>query len=743
MKTAAVLFLVIAAAQGATLVRNGKATSVIVVPDREAAVAREAARLLQGTLLKMTGAKIPIEPEGRAGTPAPAGRVWISAGDTRFARSKGIAPEALRPEEIRVVAAPGYVIVAGNDSPADDMGREPQQGSYFAAVELLERLGVRWLWPGKSGEVVPRRATVSVAPFEYAFFPRVTQRRLRFGPDRGAGQARYGIKLADAGLDWGEWPRHMRLGYSRRIGAGHAFGDWYEKYFKEHPEYFAVGEDGKSFGWLSNVQRSKLCVSNPGVLEQVVKLARDYYSRSRIPQATCFSVSPTDSQAGHCMCPNCRKMDALDGPKEEWNFNTGEGGRNRSVVRHVSLTDRYLTFWNRVAERLEKECPHLLLSGIAYGVYRHPPLHTRAHKNLVITYVGGDYTNDALRRSCLKEWDEWAVRADRMMFRPNLMREGRGFPLIWPVRMAEDLRHFCGKGMISVDIANIHGHWATQGLNYYVLAKTLWNPDLDAWALIDDYCRRGFGAAAAPIRKYYGRLIELTDRVAAYNGEHEPDAAGQLARGEATAEDARARRKNDPITAPASAWEVVYTPAVMKELEGYLRDARRLAAREPDVRERVKFLSLGFEFAGLDLKMKQSLGRHDRDPRSREKAVALLKAVVEVEEWRKRHAGSAAVGTVVGSYWFAQQLLGTPAARFAPVVLAEKQPGGDYRLEVLAYSRDRRIAAMQLSHDGRQWSAARPYEPRITWRGQGRVFVRFQLEGEEGAEWSKPVQAEL
>ena len=292
----------------------------------------------------------------------------------------------MKPEEIRVMAAAGYVIVAGNDSPADCSGRETQQGTYYAAVELLERLGVRWLWPAKSGEVVPKRPTVSAGSLDYAFAPPLMQRQMRFTV-RG-GEFRYGVNLAAADLEPGDWPRHMRLGYSRRTGMGHTFGDWYEKYFKTHPEYFAVGEDGKSYGWLNNLSRSKLCISNPGVEEEVVRLARAHYASCGRPQATFFSLSPTDNQSGHCMCPNCRKLDALDGPEETWNFNTGEGGRTRTLVRYVSLSDRYLTFWNRIAERLETEAPGLLFGGIAYGVYRQPPLHTRAHRNVMVGYVG-------------------------------------------------------------------------------------------------------------------------------------------------------------------------------------------------------------------------------------------------------------------------------------------------------------------------------------------------------------------
>jgi len=748
LKSCLVLFLAVSSAvavesRGATLTRNGKATSIIVVPDKAPRVCQEAAELLQKTVAKISGAIIPIQPEGRASAPASTQMVWVSVGNTRFARSKGVKPDAMKPEEIRLLVADSYVIAAGNEGPAGDTGRETQRGPYFASVELLERLGVRWLWPGESGEVLPKTATVTIAPLSYTFVPPLIQRYLRFGPaGKGGGEFRYGVKIPQAGLDWGDWPQHMRLGGSRKISAGHNFGDWYDKYFKEHPEYFAVGEDGKSFGWLNETSRSKLCVSNPAVLDRVVEEAEAYYEHCANPLAAAFSLSPTDNQAGHCMCQNCRKLDALDGPKVTWNFNTGENGRTRTPVHHVSLTDRYVTFWNRVAERLEQKCPHLLFGSIAYGVYRHPPLHVAAHRNVVMAYVGGDYTNDAMRSAFRKDWDAWAAKTSKMLYRPNLMREGYGFPLIWPTRMAEDLQHLARTGMIGVDIPNIHGHWATQGLNYYVLAKILWNPSLDARQLVDDYCDRGFGPAAAAVKKYYSRLMELTAQLAAHNGKRDRDVEGILARGEATEEDSAVRTL--ARTTQVSPWEVVYSPKVMMELEEYLVQARRLAAGQPAARKRVEFLSLGFEYARRDLKMKQAVARYERDSESREKTVELLKALVELEEWRKQQAASPAVGIVVGYYWFwKQQLEGTPAMRFAPVVVPEKLPGGDYRLSVLAFSWNKRITKMQLSADGKEWSESRAYEPRISWRGRGSVFVRFYLEGERDAEWSKPVSAKL
>src|SRR6266545_1656441 len=93
----------------ATLTRNGKASSVIVVPDKGARVCQDAAELLQRTLARMSGATIPIQSESKVNGPASPERVWLSVGDTRFARSKGVAPDKWKPEEIRLAVTPTYI----------------------------------------------------------------------------------------------------------------------------------------------------------------------------------------------------------------------------------------------------------------------------------------------------------------------------------------------------------------------------------------------------------------------------------------------------------------------------------------------------------------------------------------------------------------------------------------------------------------------------------------------------------
>ena len=52
--------------------------------------------------------------------------------------------------------------------------------------------------------------------------------------------------------------------------------------------------------------------------------------------------------------------------------------------------------------------------------------------------------------------------------------------------------------MLGLDWDGMIGNWATQGLNYYVVASMMWDPAQDIDALINDYIESAYGKAAAP-----------------------------------------------------------------------------------------------------------------------------------------------------------------------------------------------------------------------------------------------------
>lgn len=76
-----------------------------------------------------------------------------------------------------------------------------------------------------------------------------------------------------------------------------------EKYFDEHPEYFAE-VDGARLR-----EKTQLCLSNPEVLELVTARVLDELRKQ--PDAGIFSVSQDDNYNG-CTCERCRAINEAE-----------------------------------------------------------------------------------------------------------------------------------------------------------------------------------------------------------------------------------------------------------------------------------------------------------------------------------------------------------------------------------------------------------------------------------------------
>jgi hypothetical protein len=728
-------------ASAAQLTKDGRPAAVLVVPD-SAAQARSAAERLQKTIADMSGAKLEIVAESAA---PPRGLVPIYVGQTKFAAANGIRQEELKPEEIVLVSTDQYVIVLGNEGPAGPRREDVQDGTRFAAVELLEKLGCRWLWPDPSGHVIPRTPHVVLANMEYRHAPKVVDRGMRLQVGMGSFFPNVIAKFdrKPHAYPMHDWDVYARLGGSRSIKAGHSFGNWYQRFYTTHPEYFATGPDG-GHSWLHIPDRAKICVSNPGVLEQVVADAKKAYQAADHPRSTTFSLTPNDGH-GFCLCANCKAMDHPDGRKETWNVYNHKT-KKAEPMTHVSLSDRYTTFWNRVAERLEKETPGMTLGSLAYSVYRAKPLGVKKlHSNLAIGYVGGGYTNAAQREVLHRDWKEWSSLCRQMFWRPNFMKEGEGFPLVWATRMGEDLKQMIATGMIAVDMPNVHHHWGTQGLNYYMLARLMWNHTLEPSAVIDDYCRTGFGAAAPAVRSYIARLEQLSEQFA----QHQARGSGDLGAALADDEDPDARRGRAAPRKPGpSSWDVIWTDAAMQELETLLAKAAAAVDADTPEAKRVAILREGFGFARVELPLRRAIDRYTANE-TKETEFGVLLAAAKVEQWQLAHRDSKAVGVVEGApYWWRGKRDVKLFSRQTILGRAERldAAGNRYRLSVPAYSQKGRFETIEFSGDGNTWSTPQPYEVQHEYTapaGARTVFARLTFKGPEGVSPQKPIQIPL
>jgi len=433
-----------------------------------------------------------------------------------------------------------------------------------------------------------------VEDFEYRFTPKLGQRRIRsmgyhdrlqVGLD-GLGFTREEYEKGMAGanrskLESPDWFGWQRQGGTLNINGGHAFTQLWEKYGKDHPDWFALQADG-SRDMSKNPDRAQLCTSNADLIDAI---ARDKIAELKAnPGLLGVSIAPNDGgRPGFCTCPRCEALDAAKGRKVLlWDFSKG----NRRDFEHVSLTDRMVAFWNAVAEKVAKELPDRFLVVDAYSVYAAPPVERKLHPNLVVRFAPLGYHSDAYRKESLQDWDGWSKAARRIYFRPNLMLAGRrdGLPLIYVHKFGEDFRYLANHGMMGTDFDSCCHNWATQGLNYYVVARLHWDPEQKVDAIVDDYCRSGFGPAARSVRRYFDGLEALLN--------------------DAAATDRKAVS--------------VFTPEALAGLRKELEQARKDAGADPVLVKRIDFLDVGLRWTEIEARAHAFLA----DPVTADRAAA-------------------------------------------------------------------------------------------------------------------------
>jgi hypothetical protein len=522
----------------------------------------------------MSGARLDVKRENELGAAAvagdrlafEAGRVpeginrFVLVGESQTARSLGLTSEGLGPGGILVTTRGNVLAVLGPATPSDS------GGTRHAVIELLEQLGVRYLWPGAVGRVIPKRETIAVGPLALRFTPPIGQRHIRFmGMSERSESGLVRLQLTrdqwdqaaqqaatlDRGAGWGTW---HRLGGNIGLGGGHAgaglSGGWAE-HGQKHPEWFALQADG-SRDQSAAGGRWRLCKSNPELIEFV---ARSIIERAnKDSKLRCVSLSPNDGgYSSHCMCDNCQKLDPPNAPKIQFTVFEHAGKPQRHEIEYVALTDRMVWYWNQIVQRVVRVHPDLLFLVEAYSYWSTPPVRERLHPNMVLRYVP----------SGSEGWEGWQqAGAKRIYWRPNILLTGRrdGKLHVMAQRLADTMRFMADRGMLATDFDSIIHNWAVHGLNYYATARLTWNPYLTADEILDSYCQPGFGAGAASVRRYFLRAQEITSQS-----------------------------------------ESSYTPETLRELRSLLDEADRACGDDDAARARIAFLRMGLNFTELQM----------------------------------------------------------------------------------------------------------------------------------------------
>jgi hypothetical protein len=602
------------------LVRDGAANCVLVVGSQApnpASSALPAAQVLQQYLKKISGAELPIVGEDALKPEDARDKALVLLGDGKQVRALGMSREGLAPEGFVLKATGDRLVILGGD----DKGR---QGTFFGALAFLERLGVRWLMPFEVGEVVPRRKTVALEPFELRDRPKFAVRHLRNGYDNGSLAARMKPYMGDPqrhaelARQASEWYRRQRLAFGVALNGGHSDEGFSQGHGKEHPEWLALQPDGRRFVPERYAAYVKLCVSNPALIQQKVDDALGELKKN--PELESVGISPSDGgDWGYCMCAECKKWD--DPHAEKFTFRPTY---ETPTFEYVALSDRYARFYSEVAERVCKDHPKVLVVGMAYGVYTPAPLQTKVHSNVVIEYVGNaPWQYDRDREADHKDLLGWGKAGAQLAWRPNWLRQ-EGYPITYPHKLAEDLRAYYRQGMRFGDFDTCVNDWGAGGINYYVLARLLWDPEQDVDKLIDDYCAKGFGPAAAVMKRYLGRLEEASTKMAA-----------------------AADPKVSWYHEAARFWTPEFFRAALADLE----EADTAAGKAEDmalVRRRIDVFRQALEWAQLHMEMFRAV-QALRDGKGDRAACAAL--VAKRDQWYREHLYTEAIPVPYARYY--------------------------------------------------------------------------------------------
>lgn len=605
------------------LVRDGKVRAVIVTGAKPSQLATYAVKELVEHVEKATGQKLPVAIE----TEIPSGfdsRIYI--GVSEAARKQGIDPDTLQIEEyvLRTVGNDFYIL--GKElNPEDYHGTRPRysepwsplstecvhSGTLLGVYELLERhLGVRWLWPGELGTYVPRRETVTIPQIDQTVKPRLFYRNLGgwdlpqiyltgcfFGKKVARNYQVGGLtpevvaKLVfpteEAGFAYGQAMeifnrRHRRITQienPRCLLASHVIADipdWWAKFGKEHPEWFALRTDGeRGLKTPRPGPWTPFCVSNPELHHFIAEQAWD--------GGDILTLGETDA-AGEsmCHCPNCMSW---DGPQQH-GF-----PEDLRLLKYTprAMGDRYARYWKSVYDLAVKRNPHVKVGVYLYHNTLPAPVNDiQLNKNIFGEFVvygarDGWYPMSQEEDQWYRDqWRSWEKTGISLLYGPNYVLNNYTTPNVTTRQTGEFFRFAYQHGMVGVNFRSYTFSWATHGPMAYMHHRLLWNPEMEIDAIRQEYFS-AFGPASADVEQYFD-YWETYARTRPPIRDLSSDPRGALE---------RLKRIRGHYLA--------YPPEVYRPAEAILAKALEAARKDPlpEFAQRVTFLQAGLKHALL------------------------------------------------------------------------------------------------------------------------------------------------
>ncbi len=453
------------AAADLTLAREGRSDYVIVIAQGAEAPERTAARELQSHLQAVTGARLPIYEEAQA----PDGAQQIVVGPGESVR------QAAPPLDLAALGHDGIVLRTVGDTLYLAGGRP--RGTLYAVYTFLEDVvGCRW-WTSTES-YLPSRPTLTIPALNQVYVPQLQYREAWY---RDAFDGVFAARLKNNGNSVECTPEYG--GHYTLLGWCHTFNVLLppDKYFAEHPEWYSE-INGQRVG------NAQLCLTNEAMRAELTRNALEWIRAN--PTAEIISISQNDMfGGGFCECAACRQVVA-------------EEGVESGVL---------LRFVNAVAEEIEKQYPNILVETLAYGPTRQAPRVTRPRRNVLMRLCsiecdfGHPVGSGEHNRSFREDLEAWSAISPQLFIWHYVCNYGDPlFPNPNLHTLAGDIRTFVASKAIGLFEQGDGGSYCGDlvELRAWLLAHLMWDPSRDEQALIREFLRGYYGAAAEPLQEY-------------------------------------------------------------------------------------------------------------------------------------------------------------------------------------------------------------------------------------------------
>jgi len=461
----------------------------------------------------------------------------IVIGNCKEAKEIGLDGSKMPIEGFAIKTTQNRIYIVGHD--------DKEIGSYGTAwgiYEFLEReANVRWYWTEQNGgRYTKKQPNLTVAPIWLEDAP--VYRKRDIWPSHLPGLAQLHMALRSAN----SWPINLIVHAPHNLGK-------IENFSTTRPEIFQLHKDGKRDSIM-------LCYGNKRTLETYLERIAEHFDNGKklergdigIDRDT-ITVSPWDNNIS-CYCEDCQKL--LD-------KNGGAYGSASPILEN---------FVAKLGEEVKKRWPGKTVLYLPYMNYTLASGTVKFPDNVEVQLCGMPgvalYKESIVNKQFQGNIDKWQKLTGRKVqtWDYSCWPEDRTkAPYHYPHVLKKYYQDNQDK-IVGSFINGVTDHWPRSNWSLYCWMKCLWNPEFNVDAAAEEFCKRMFGPASAPMQKLLNLQISCWED---------------------------SRFSNGTLSATA-----VYTQAfpapVIKQMKSLLKDAHRLGDSDPVIKQRLDYYETPF-----------------------------------------------------------------------------------------------------------------------------------------------------